>query len=170
MILNEWINKNHDELKHVVGRITNNHPLSDELFQEIMIQLLTKPEKMNQLADEEKIYYFIRVVKNNWHSSTSPFQYHRQKDISRHIPWDSHKGEKLVDEDYMENTPDMDWVYDKINAMDWFDRDLFKLWIELGTYTKVSQDTTIPLNSVGKYIKETTKRLNDLWDKEIKNK
>lgn len=167
MELNKWITKNHEELKHIVGRITSNHPDSDELFQEIMIQLLTKPEKMEQLSDEQKIYYFIRVVQNNWHSSTSPFQYHRQKNKQRHVPYNSWLGESLLDEEYEENTPDMEWVYDKVNKMDWFDRDLFKLWIELGTYTKLSKQTTIPINSVGKYIKKTTKILNDLWDKNI---
>ncbi len=169
MELNNWISKNYIELQHVVGRITNNHPDSDELYQEVMLQLLEKPEKINRLKDEEKLYYFIRVVKNNWHSSTSPFQYQRQKLKRLNIPYDHKHGKTLLDDDYEVNTPDMEWVYHEVNKMEWFDRDLFKLWCELGTYTKVSKDTTIPLNSVGKYIKDTIKVLNLEWYKNINN-
>ncbi len=169
MEFNSWINKHHNELKHVVGRITSNHPDSDELLQEVMLQLLEKPDKINMLPDEQKLYYFIRVVKNNWHSSTSPYQYHKQKIKSLHIPYDHNKGEKVLDEVYEENTPDMEWVYCELNQMEWFNRDLFRLWVELGTYTNVSKQTTIPLNSVGKYIKDTIKELNIRWDKQNKN-
>ena len=166
MELNEWIDKNHKELKHIVGRITCNHHESDELFQEVILQLLEKPNKINVLPDEEKIYYFIRVVKNNWNSSTSPYQYQKQKLKKLNIPYTHKHGKSLLDETYNENTPDMEWVYGEINKLEWFDRDLFRLWLELGTYTKVSQDTTIPLNSVGKYIKSTIKELNIRWNKQ----
>jgi len=167
MELNKWITTNYVELQHVVGRITNNHPDTDELYQEVMLQLLEKPEKINRLKDDQKLYYFIRVVKNNWHSNTSPFQYHRQKLKRTNIPYDQQHGKTLVDDTYDVNTPDMEWVYHEVNKMEWFDRDLFKLWCELGTYTKVSKDTTIPLNSVGKYIKKTINELNVRWDKNI---
>ena len=167
MELNRWIRVNHTELKHIVGRITSNHPESDELFQEVMLQILERPEKINALPDEEKIYYFIRVIKNNWNSSTSPYQYQKQKLKRITIPYTQQHGKSLLDESYDSNTPDMEWVYGEINKMEWFDRDLFKLWLELGTYTKVSQDTTIPLNSVGKYIKSTIKELNIRWDKKL---
>lgn len=165
MELSKWINKNHSELVHVVGRITSNHPESDELLQEVILQLLERPTKINQLPDKEKLFYFISVVKNNWHSSTSPYQYHKQKIKRLHIPYDHNKGERVVDDVYEENTPDMEWVYSELNKMEWFDRDLFRLWVELGTYTNVSKQTTIPLNSVGKYIKDTIQELNVRWDK-----
>jgi DNA-directed RNA polymerase specialized sigma24 family protein len=170
MELNKWIGENHNELQHVIGRITSNHALSDELYQEVILQLLEKPDKINALPDNQKMFYFIRVVKNNWHSNTSPFQYRRQQDLQRHIPYDHSHGKSLLDERYEENGPSMEWVIDQLNTLDWFNRDLFKMWIDLGTYTKVSQDTTIPLNSVGKYIKETMHVLNVRWDKEIKKR
>ena len=69
---------------------------------------------------------------------------------------------ELVDEEMVEY-PSMDWIYKELENHTWFDRDLFLLWLELGTFTKVSQETTIPLNSVGKYIKETIKNLNSSW-------
>jgi len=166
MDLNSWINKNDIELKNICGRITKNHPDTDELYQEVILQLLHKPDKINDLPDTNKKYYFIKVVKNNWHSSTSPFQYHRQKKINRDIPYQSHHGENLLDEGYDDDSPSMEWVYKELDKLDWFDRDLFKLWVELGTYTKVSEDTTIPLNSVGKYIKKTIELLNKEWKKQ----
>jgi len=163
MSLNNWINTNHTELINITGKITRNHPDTYELYQEVIYQLLKKPNKIEVLPDEQKKYYFIKVIKNNWNSSTSPFQYHRQKDLVRNIPYDQQQHESLPDSIYEENTPSIEWVYNELEKLDWFDRDLFKLWLELGTYTKVSQDTTIPLNSVGKYIKNIIEILNKEW-------
>ena len=166
MDLSEWINKNHNQLFNIVCKITRNHSESDELYQHVILQLLEKPEKMNDLTSNQKKYYFIKVIKNNWNSSTSPFQYHRQKFLKSHISYEGHHSKHLLDEEYKEDIPDLEWVYDHLNELDWFERDLFKLWIELGTYTKVSEDTTIPLNSVGKYIKKTINKLREMHKKE----
>jgi hypothetical protein len=37
------------------------------------------------------------------------------------------------------------------------------MWLELGTITAVSKQTTIPLNSVGRYIKNIKIELKQKW-------
>jgi hypothetical protein len=71
--------------------------------------------------------------------------------------------EGIVDVEYEETIPDMDWVMEQLDELEWFDRDLFKLWLELGTLSNVSKRTKIPVNSVGKYIKEIKKELKIRW-------
>ena len=162
MDLKNWITKNHTELFGLVKNITNNDPDSDDLFQSIVLQLLEKPDKIEEVPDTQKKYFFIRVVQNNYHSKTSPYQYQRQKYKNKFTELKYEQMNELVDEEMVEY-PSMDWIYKELENHTWFDRDLFLLWLELGTFTKVSQETTIPLNSVGKYIKETIKNLNSSW-------
>lgn len=47
----------------------------DDLYQEVVIVLLTMPtERINDIADDGKLPYFIgKIVKNQFHSTTSDF-------------------------------------------------------------------------------------------------
>ena len=164
MQLRDWLNKNNAELIKLAKNITKGHEDYMDLFQEVCIQLLGKPDKINKLPDTQKKYFFIRVLKNNWNSNTSPYQYHRQKHIKLNIPYEEWLGENIPDTPYEDDLPDMEWVYQKLSKLDWYDRDLFLLWLELKTFTKVSEETTIPLNSVGKYIKKTMNYLKMEWE------
>ena len=73
------------------------------------------------------------------------------------------------DTPYTEDIPDMVWVRTELDKMGWFEADLFTLWIEMGTLIDIHRETTIPINSVGKYIKEIKKDLYQRWINE-KNK
>jgi hypothetical protein len=134
-----------------------------ELYQSVIEQILTKPEKFDVVPDNQKLYYFIKIVKTNWHSSTSPYQYQKLKYRNRHVEYNEFKANKIVDENSDDVRPTIEWVNKEIEDMDWFDRDLFILWAELGTLTKVHQETTIPINSVGKYINNIKKELQERW-------
>ena len=103
MDFNKWLEKNTKELMLITRRITQNHQDTDELFQEVVLQLLNKPEKINSLKDKEKKYFFIKVIKNNWNSSTSPYRYHLTKHKNRNTPYQDFHGKNLVEEVYEEN-------------------------------------------------------------------
>ena len=112
------------------------------------------------------MYYFIRVVKNNYNSTTSPYHKEYRKNQNLHTPLLEEITEDFADEEYVETIPDMKWVYKQLETFDWFDRDLFVLWLEMGTLTSVSKQTLIPLNSVGRYINKTKQKLQELWKTE----
>lgn len=162
MNLNNWISKNQEQLLQMAKNITNNDPETNDLFQSVVLQLLEKPEKINEVPDTQKKFFFIRVLTNNYRSTTSPYQYHKQKYKKTFTELKDDLYGDLPDTD-TEEYPTMEWVYQQLDNHHWFDRDLFLLWLELGTFTKVSEQTTIPLNSVGKYIKETINNLNVSW-------
>ena len=68
-----------------------------------------------------------------------------------------------VKEDEPEQYPTVEWVHKRLEFMNWFDRDIFLLWMELGSLKAVSKKTKIPHNSVGRYIKKVKIKLNKDW-------
>lgn len=164
-MLKKWIQINNDKLIGITKNITKNHDDTMELYQEVIIQLLQKELLLNELPDINKLYYFIRVTNTNWKSKNSPYRYHRNKYRDNNIEFMDYMAESLSNDEYI-NPPSMEWVNKKLEGLDWYNRDLFLLYLELGTFTKVSSETTIPINSVHKYIKKTIKYLNDEWNKE----
>ena len=126
-----------------------------------MEQILKKTTLLDTLTDKDRLYYFIRVVKNNYFSKTSPYYYQHKKVSCNDVKVDVIKD--IPDEPYVEELPDMFWVHKQLEDLDWFSRDLFLMWLELGTITAVSKQTTIPLNSVGRYIKNIKLELKEKW-------
>jgi len=163
----EWINSNHREAMDMVRKICVDKDAQDDLFQCVVEQLLEKPKKINEIPDSQKMYYFIRVVRNNYNSKTSPYHKVYRKNQNHHTPLLEEITEDFADEEYKETLPDIKWVYKQLEEFDWFDRDLFVLWLEMGTLTSVSKQTQIPLNSVGRYINKTKQKLKELWQREL---
>ena len=162
----EWINKNHNKVMDKVKLICPDENEQYDLFQSVVLQLLEKPNKINDIPDKEKMYFFIRVIKNNYNSTTSIYYKEYKKHQNLHTPLLDEITESLMDEGYEDTIPEIEWVNHQLKSFDWFDRDLFLMWIELKTITNVSKTTQIPLNSVGRYINKTKYRLQELWKQE----
>lgn len=157
----DWINKNHNKLLYTTKKIVKNSNDYDDLYQSVIEQILKKTTQLDTLTDKDRLYYFIRVVKNNYFSKTSPYYYQHKKVSCNDVRIDVIKD--IPDETYVEELPDIEWVYKQLEDLDWFSRDLFLMWLELGTITAVSKQTTIPLNSVGRYIKNIKLELKEKW-------
>jgi hypothetical protein len=160
--LDKWLSINNKELMEISLKICKNVDDYMDLYMCVVEQILKKRDKLNTLPDKEKKYYIISMLKTNYYSKTSPYFYQFKKnnvmmDITDNLL------EGIVDVEYEETIPDMDWVMEQLEELEWFDRDLFKLWLELGTLSNVSKRTKIPVNSVGKYIKEIKKELKIRW-------
>lgn len=165
MTFDKWLNDNNDYLIQVTKNITSNSEDTMDLYQSVMTQLLLQRDKLDPLPDKEKLYYFIKVTKTNYFSKTSPYQYQKKKYEKQHTEYNDFK-DLREDISYMEDIPDMIWVEKTLDEMGWFERDLFTLYMEYGTMVAVHKETTIPINSVGKYIKEIKNDLKQRWIKE----
>lgn len=166
MTFYKWIEINHNDMLGVARTITNNHDDAGDLYSCVVEQLLNKPDKIDETPDNQKKYYFIRVLKTNWFSKTSPYHYQYRKPLQHHRPIIDNITEGLIHEEYVETIPDMIWVEKTLNEeFDWYERDLFFLYTELGTLTNVSKKTQIPLNSVGRHIKQIKSKLKEKWEK-----
>jgi hypothetical protein len=118
------------------------------------------------MPDKEKIYFFTRIVTNNFHSNTS--KYH--KDYRKNLFSEFH-GYEIVDEEYFEGV-DLDWVKGIIlkwkTGDDWYWARLLELFIEEGgSITKLSIRTQIPKNSCSRDINKIRKKLKTLRDVQL---
>jgi hypothetical protein len=163
MTAREYIIKNNDLLIHTTQNVSKGYDNYMELYQSVVEQILIKPDTMDNVDDEKKLFFFIKVIKNNYYSNTSRYQYKRQKYKDKNVVFKEELNQDIPDIVEEETYPDWDWVLNELEQMDWFDRDLFLLWAQLGTLTAVNKETTIPINSVGKYIKSIKLELQKRW-------
>ena len=160
---NEWINKNYQRMLDVVKNIVTNQDDIDDLYHCVLEQIL-KGKKFDGIDDDQRIFYFVRVLKNNYFSKTSPYYYQYKKNPAKEDFKDITYFDTKADEEYIQNLPDIHWIHEQLTHLNWFDRDLFLMWLEMGSLTAVSKQTTIPLNSVGRYIKTTKEILKNKWE------
>lgn len=154
-------------MRSICNNISRGHEV-DELLH-FCIEQVMKNKKFNSIEnDKEKIYFFSRVVKNNFSSKQSPYyqQYIRHQHVS--METEPH----IVDCEYEETGVDMDWVMKQIEIMkkgkDWYYGRLFDLYIEENcNLTNLSKRTTIPLNSISRDIKKVREHLIKLRNKKL---
>ena len=166
MTFYRWLQINHNDLLTISGTIVDDPDEAGDLYSCVVEQLLNKPKKIDAIPDQQKKYYFIKVLKTNYYSKTSPYHYQYRKHKHHHTPLIDDITEGFADEEYTETLPDMMWVEKTLNEeFDWYERDLFFLWVELGSLTNVSKQTKIPLNSVGRHINKIKIKLKEKWEK-----
>jgi len=76
LVLNKYINKNYAKLKEVSIKLTSNkYPDHEDLLHEVVLSLYSKEEELisGLIERGELLYYIIRIMINQYHSSTSPF-------------------------------------------------------------------------------------------------
>jgi RNA polymerase sigma factor (sigma-70 family) len=155
-----------EELKKICrGILKNKIELLDDLFQ-VAIEQFLKNKKVIDLPDKERLYFFARIVRNQYNSNSSKYHYtYRKHHFADIIPIEELE---IPDEVYEEIPIDMNWVKKELSKLDWYYSRLFELYIEEGcSVTKLSKRTTIPINSVSRDInkvrKELNKRRNGMW-------
>ena len=74
--LNIYINKKYTKLTEVCRKLTSDrYPDYEDLLHEVILELYSKDEELiNGLIHRgELLYYIVRIMINQYHSSTSPF-------------------------------------------------------------------------------------------------
>ena len=143
------------ELRQICRKIGGN--LSDDLFQELMLILLEYNEQ--KLIDiYNKGYYkwfLVKTLTNQFNSNSSPFnKKYRPKDI-----------DYIISDSYDHSIDIMiDKVNNKLNQLHWYDRELFKAYIESGSYRKLSKQTDIPFNSISRTINNVKNYIRNNFD------
>ena len=162
-MLNDWIENNFNELKKICSRIAKGQD-SDDLFQ-LSIEQFLKNQKVDDIPDKEKLFFFARIAKNNYISNSSPY-YHTYRKF-KFTDIDNVDIQYL---EYEEPVVDLDWVKKELNQLDWYFKRLMELYIEEGcSITSLSKRTTIPINSVSRDINKVRKILNNKRKEELKN-
>lgn len=166
MDVNDWFNLNYDRLKTICKKVSKLDDV-DELLHFCLEQVLFNQKFKGIENDEERVYFFTRIVTNNFNSVKSPYhtKYRKHKFLDITDVNESHQIDR--------NPPnfediDMEWVKYQLKVIaekEWYYSRLFQLYIEEGcSLTKLSNRTTIPLNTVSRDIKRVREKLRKLRD------
>jgi len=166
-LINKWFSDNYDELKMICHKISKQDDVDDLLHCCIEQFILNK--NTDTLSDKEKLYFFTKIVKNNFYSKTSQFYNEYKK-----FKFSDHIESNTTDEPYDESPISMDWVQRQITEHKkgdlWYYSRLFELFIEGGcSITNLSKKTTIPINSVSRDINKYRRILKQLRKLYLKN-
>jgi DNA-directed RNA polymerase specialized sigma24 family protein len=163
-MINNWVISNFKELQKICKSVSKSQNY-DDLCQICIEQFLVN-KRVKELPEDSLLYFFTRIVQNNYYSKSSLYYYTYNKyKFSELTPNDEKQ-----DIDYQEPPIDLDWVKEQLNTMDWYSKRLFELFIEENcSITNLSKRTTIPLNSVSRDINKVRRELNKRRNKKLNN-
>lgn len=155
----EFIIKNYPELKLFCKRLTKHNDWSEDLLHEVLIQLYEKKEINIKVLDNKSIKnYIFRCIVTNWFSETSPFyrKVRRESTLYNELSTIPSQAPDFYTEDEINELHKMMTIVEmEFEDLNWFSKLIFTKYMVLGSLKKVAVDTTIPLTSIARYVKET---------------
>jgi RNA polymerase sigma factor (sigma-70 family) len=160
----KYITNNYHLLKTIAKKITKrDDDIHEDLLHEVILQLYDKDDIILKSYDDNSIkYYITAIMRVNFYSKTSPFYYRiRRERVMMSIDittcWDM---------EYEQETFEAEELYQLLEAnyaeLDWFRKSLMDMYLTLNSSMKaVSRKTTIPIQSVSRYIKEARTQVKD---------
>lgn len=162
--INNFINNNFRELQQISRTITKNDELSDDLLQEVLVQLYEKNEiKLDTYDDNSIKYYIVAVMKLNYFSKTSRFHYNIRKPNEKMIEFQPYHIMEFEEMEFDELTNEqiLRILEIEFGELQYYKKLLFTHYLTLGSMNKVSKLTTIPLVTVSRYINEIKNTLRE---------
>lgn len=150
--------------------------LLEDLKQEVMLVMLEYDDSKLQAIFEAPgarggmtgaRFFAIRIALNLEKSKTSPFYKKFKKDAAEWIDGNADvETLDILDEDGSE--PEIVEFYNKFKkTLYWFDAELFDLYIKLGSYRAVAEDTKIPQRTVGTRCKAVKDKIKEEYRKSL---
>ena len=154
---NEWISNHWQELEKAARNISRGHQLWSDLLNHCVLDFLEKDTADQVVADGYAQFYIVRIMLNQWKSTTSPFY-----KLYRSSPNVSVEDTNLA-EWYHQTEIDPDWDIDKVkeilNYMEedkedagWYHKKLIDLYAETPNYKRLAEMTGISRTSISKSI------------------
>ena len=137
----------------IAKKYTKSDDWASELLHEVIIQLYHKKEWNIKIDNNSIKSYLIRCLMVNWCYPSSPFYKKHKQDIK--FVELNEAIEMAVDEKETDIHNLLDIIEIEWTELNWFNKIIFEKYLTLGSLKKVSKDTTIPLASIGRYVKET---------------
>ena len=142
---NRYLSNDYDELTKAAKKITGNNELSTDLLH-YAIEEVSYKSNIQAIVDSGGMrFYLVRIMMVQWRSSTGPFY---KAFVKRGGQVEIDKVEHLVEKEY--EGLDISRVNLIIESLPWYDKELWKLYVEGGyNYTGLSKVTGIPRTSIG---------------------
>ena len=165
ILLNDWIQQNINELRKICNSISRQNNIDDLL--QVCIEQLLKSKRIHEVPETERLFFFARIVRNNFNSKTSKFHKIYRKnnfvELSSNID--------IPIDDYEEPVLSIEWVLeevDKIKQYDWYLGQIFLLWLSRGAnLTQLSKATGIPINNLSRDIRQVKNILNKQYKEKL---
>lgn len=153
----------YDKYRKIILKICGEDEKSEDLLHDILIQLSTNV-KYNTLSEKERVFFFIRVIKNQFYSNNSKFQRTYKKNILEELP----ANYDVRQEDYVE-TPTMDWIQEtldqelKDNPDNWYQVGIFRLYLQHRKLEPIHRQTRIPKYSLRQTLNDMKEWIKNKW-------
>jgi DNA-directed RNA polymerase specialized sigma24 family protein len=154
--LKHWISENYSELKNICSKFSTEEEVDDLLH--LCLEEFMKNKRVTEIPDDQKIYFFTKIVRNQYNSESSKYHYTYRK-----YKFNDMVEKEIPEIEYQEDEFNMEWVQEQLKTIDWYYARLFQLYIDEGcSVTKLSKRTTIPINSVSRDINKVRRQLKQL--------
>jgi len=166
ILLNDWIEQNINELRKICQRVSKKNDSSD--LCQICIEQLLKSKRIHEIPDSEKLYFFARIVRNNFNSNTSRYDKTYRKtnfvELGSNID--------IIQDEYQEDILTIEWVLDELELLkkeDWYLATITLHYLSQGcNLTRLSKKVGIAINSLSRDIKKAKLILNQKLQERIK--
>lgn len=169
--IDRFVNTNWNNLLKTATNIINKNGSNDdpyELLNYSLLQLLESKKSEEIVKSGFAFFWIVRVMTNSIYSQTS--DYHRNiRPYNFDIIEDKYEYEVGLHNERESVLQAIETIMDDIEKQDitgWYIVNVFKIWLQKRSITKVSIETDIPRGSIHKAIK----RCKELIQKELKNK
>ena len=160
--IEEYITKNYYNLLTIAKRICKtNTDIHQELLHEVILQLYDKDRINLKSYDDNSIkYYITAVMRINYYSKTSPFYYKiRRERILINVDL-STCYDLSAEQESFESEELFELLEQNYSELDWFRKSLMDMYLTLNrSMAAVSRKTTIPIQSISRYIKEAREQV-----------
>ena len=160
--IEEYITKNYYNLLTIAKRICKtNTDIHQELLHEVILQLYDKERINLKSYDDNSIkYYITAVMRINYYSKTSPFYYKiRRERILMNVDL-STCYDLPSEQESFESEELFELLEQNYSELDWFRKSLMDMYLTLNrSMAAVSRKTTIPIQSISRYIKEAREQV-----------
>ena len=152
MTFNQYLEQDYTALIDACNKITGNNELALDLLHYAIEEIAQKENLQTILDSGGARYYLIRIMITQWRSQTGPF--YRQF-IKNHQDIGDFDGQVPETEEV-----DIDKIAGLIENLDWYDKELFKLYVDGDhNYSTLSKETGIPRTSIALTIKRVRKHI-----------
>lgn len=144
---------NGKDFNDCLGKMEPAH-LRDDLRQEVILTMCELPEEKVVKLHEEKVlvFYVVRVIINMIRSTNSPFAKKYRTTYTELVEQEEPTGPDMNERLLREELED--YTLSEINSLYWYDAELIRLYMNLGTFRAIQEMTGIPYVSCFKTIKK----------------
>lgn len=150
-------------------KISKGSDYCDDLKQEVLVHLLELPEEKFNII-ENLLFYSVRIMLNFYNSSTSQF-YKKYQHHSKFI-FDEDLANtlrELENDEYFDIDKIYEIVEEELNKLYWYDREVFKQYIQVGSYRELEAKTKINKMSLNITSRKVINHLKEKINKDLIN-